>query len=71
MEGWRITCYFPQEELLAEPSDSIMGRVFLVIALAALAAIGTVLANLLFVARNIHTLSASVAGIPEKGDGRA
>ena len=71
VEGWRITCYFPQEELLAEPSDSIMGRVFLVIALAALAAIGTVLANLLFVARNIHTLSASVAGIPEKGDGRA
>ena len=29
------------------------------------------LANLLFVARNIHTLSASVAGIPEKSGSRA
>ncbi len=70
-EGWRITCYFPQDELLANPFDGIMGRVFLVIALAALAAIGTVLANLLFVARNIHTLSASVAGIPEESGSRA
>lgn len=69
--GWQITCYFPQEELLADPSDGIMGRLALVIALAALAAIGTVLANLLFVARNIHTLSASVAGIPEKRGSRA